>query len=592
MSSTTDTTLILHNRLFLELSQFIGGSEQWKPLDVTQKIISAALIGLDIPRASIWRLNDTLDLMECIALSSDGQFVHSQEITLKASDYPRYFHALTQERFIVADDAHTHPDTSEFSQSYLTPLNIFSMLDAPIRKNGRIVGILCCEQTLRPRSWSLLEQSFVAILADVAGRALAEEEARNAIEALVRAANTDALTGLFNRTKLMHDLRATQSPCLAIFDIDGFTDINDFYGYEIGNIVLAKLGENLTILAEKSGHVYRYGSDKFAILCEGKSQKDFTKMVESILDHTDIYSYAINDFVVPLKLSAALSFESQANIIHSIDILLKELKKQNLRIMIYNKSLGLEEKISNNIKWNKKIKDALVEDRIVSYFQPILNNRTLKIDKYESLVRLIDEDGQVIAPYTFLEIAKLSKQYLSITKKVIENTFEAFANEKAQFSINLTMEDILHPDITELLAYKMFDKRYHSRVVYEIVESESLEKADLVFAFIKNIKKFGCEIAIDDFGTGYSNFEYLVKLTPDYIKIDGSMIKEIISNPDSEEVVKTIIDFAKKRHLKTIAEFVSSREIFEKVLELGIDYSQGFYIGKPQPTLCKEFIPH
>jgi EAL domain-containing protein (putative c-di-GMP-specific phosphodiesterase class I) len=136
----------------------------------------------------------------------------------------------------------------------------------------------------------------------------------------------------------------------------------------------------------------------------------------------------------------------------------------------------------------------------------------------------------------------------------------------------------------------MSDKRYHSRIIYEIVESESLEKADLVFEFIKNIKKFGCEIAIDDFGTGYSNFEYLVKLTPDYIKIDGSMIKDITSNPDSEEVVKTIIDFAKKRHLKTIAEFVSSREIFEKVLELGIDYSQGYYIGKPQPTLCTKFI--
>jgi EAL domain-containing protein (putative c-di-GMP-specific phosphodiesterase class I) len=213
----------------------------------------------------------------------------------------------------------------------------------------------------------------------------------------------------------------------------------------------------------------------------------------------------------------------------------------------------------------------------------------MKIEKYESLVRLIDEDGKVIAPYAFLEIAKRSKQYLSITKKVIENTFETFANTAEQFSINLTMEDILNPDISELLTYKMFDKRYHSRIIYEIVESESLEKADLVFEFIKNIKKFGCEIAIDDFGTGYSNFEYLVKLTPDYIKIDGSMIKDITSNPDSEEVVKTIIDFAKKRHLKTIAEFVSSREIFEKVLELGIDYSQGFYIGKPQPTLCKEF---
>jgi diguanylate cyclase (GGDEF)-like protein len=434
-----------------------------------------------------------------------------------------------------------------------------------------------------------LEQSFAAVLADAAGRALAEEEAKTALDALAHAAHTDPLTGLFNRTKLMDDLAIAVSPCLALFDIDGFTDINDFYGYEVGNFILKELGKNLTLLAEKNHNVYRYGNDKFAILCEEENHKKFTRLVESILEHTDIYSYAINDFIIPLKLSSAVSFEPKTNIIHSVDILLKELKKQNRHMMVYDKSLGLEEQISNNIKWNKKIKDALIDDRIVNYFQPILNNYTMKIEKYESLVRLIDEDGKVIAPYAFLEIAKRSKQYLSITKKVIENTFETFANTAEQFSINLTMEDILNPDISELLTYKMFDKRYHSRIIYEIVESESLEKADLVFEFIKNIKKFGCEIAIDDFGTGYSNFEYLVKLTPDYIKIDGSMIKDITSNPDSEEVVKTIIDFAKKRHLKTIAEFVSSREIFEKVLELGIDYSQGFYIGKPQPTLCKEF---
>ena len=214
----------------------------------------------------------------------------------------------------------------------------------------------------------------------------------------------------------------------------------------------------------------------------------------------------------------------------------------------------------------------------------------MKIEKYESLVRLVGEEREIASPCCFLEIAKHSKQYIALSKKVIENTFDALCDEEAEFSINLTVEDILHPDITELLATKMRDTRFHSRVVYEIVESEGLKETDLVLKFINTIKQFGCKIAIDDFGTGYSNFEYLLKLTPDFIKIDGSMIKEIAFNPDSEEVVKTIIDFAKKRHLKTIAEFVSSREIFEKVLELGIDYSQGYYIGKPQPTLQREFF--
>ncbi|OYY32046.1 MAG: hypothetical protein B7Y52_05210 [Sulfurovum sp. 28-43-6] len=590
MPHTHDATLILHNQLLLELSQFIGGSKTRTYADVAPKIALAAHKGLNLPRASIWKLNAAMDVMECMALCIDGAFVDTSELVLLASEYPHYFTALGHERFIVADDAHTHPDTSEFSTGYLSEHHIFSMLDAPIRKNGKIVGILCCEQTLQARSWTLLEQSFAAMLADAAGRALAEEEAKNALDSLLYAAQTDTLTGLYNRNKLTQDLLSTVTPSLAVFDIDGFTDINDFYGYESGNIVLCELGKTIIKLIVPYGRVYRYGNDKFAILWEHNNKKEFINLVESVLDHTANHSYTINGFSIPVKLSVALSFEPQSNIIHSIDILLKELKKQNSRLMVYDKALELEEHIANNIKWNKKIKEALEENRIVNYFQPILNNQTLKIEKYESLVRLIDKEGEIAAPCCFLDIAKHSKQYIALSKRVIENTFDAFSEEEAGFSINLTMEDILHPDIKELLTDKMHDTRFHSRVVYEIVESEGLKETDLVLAFFDTIKQFGCEIAIDDFGTGYSNFEYLIKLTPDYIKIDGSMIKEIAFNPDSEEVVKTIIDFAKKRHLKTVAEFVSSKEIFEKVLELGIDYSQGYYIGQPQPTLHREFV--
>lgn len=588
MDQSIEKLLTLHNRLLLELSHYIGGNEIWDYREVSQKIIDIAREGIDVSRISIWNLNSAIDSMECLALSVDGSFVDVNGVSISAMEYPNYFNALRDERFIVADDAHTHPDTYEFSESYLTPLNIFSMLDAPIRKDGKIVGIVCCEQTQHPRAWSLLEQSFTAMLADSAGRALAEESARESLNALMHSIHTDSLTSLYNRTKLIEDLKDFQNIALAVFDIDDFTNINDFYGYDVGNAVLIQLSKNILLLSLGKGTLYRYNNDKFALLVHNETKKEVLSLVESILDHTNIYAYNINDFTVPVKLSAVLSFEPPESIIQSIDILRKELKKQNHRLMTYNKSLGLETKISNNITWNKKIKDALIEDRIVCYYQPILNNKTLKIEKYESLVRLIDKNGAIISPYHFLEVAKHSKQYIAITKKVIENSFEMFRDEDTQFSINLTMEDILNPEIAELLTYKMFDKKYHSRVVYEIVESEGLEQAEGVYEFIKNGKKFGCEIAIDDFGTGYSNFEYLIKLTPDYIKIDGSMIKEITTNLDTEEVVKTIVDFAKKRNLKTIAEFVHSREVFDKILELGIDYSQGYYIGEPQPTLDKE----
>ena len=172
---------------------------------------------------------------------------------------------------------------------------------------------------------------------------------------------------------------------------------------------------------------------------------------------------------------------------------------------------------------------------------------------------------------------------------MIENTFEKFRNLDAEFSINLTVEDILSDEIISLLDEKVKDERFATRVVYEIVESEGIENLEQVTEFIAKSKECSCSIAIDDFGTGYSNFDYLVKLSPNFLKIDGSMIRDIDTNRDSEEIVKTIIDFAKKRNMLTIAEFVSSKTIFDKVVSLGIDYSQGYYIGEPKEELLVEF---
>lgn len=589
MSAFIDNTLIVHNRLLLELSRFIGSDEQWSYLDVAKKILTIAAQGLEIPRVSIWSSSNNLDSLECLVLYEDGHFLENSDLTLKESDYPLYFQALKNERSIVAVDAHTHPDTAEFSKGYLTPLNIQSMLDAPIRKDGKIVGILCCEQTKRKRAWSLTEQSFAAMLADSACRALAEESARHSIEALKHSIYTDALTMLPNRTKLLEDLKETQNAALALFDIDGFTDINEFYGYDTGNYILCEVGKNISLFTQTKGCVYRYNSDKFALLLNETSREAFMLLTKNLLEAMNRHLYTFEEFAITLKLTTVISFEPKENIVHSIDILLKEAKKKNTHLLVYDQSLKLEEKISNNILWNKKIKEALLDGRIITYYQPIYNNKTKKIEKYETLVRMVAEDGSIISPYAFLEIAKRSKQYISITKVVIQKSFAMFAQKSALFSINLTVEDILSPEIRELLYEKMQDSRYHNRVIYEIVESEELEKTEIVLGFIEKMKSFGCKIAIDDFGTGYSNFEKLCKLTPSYIKIDGSMIKDVDKNLDNQELVKTIIDFAKKRNLETIAEFVHSKEVYKVVCSLGIDYSQGYYIGEPTPELLEEF---
>lgn len=133
------------------------------------------------------------------------------------------------------------------------------------------------------------------------------------------------------------------------------------------------------------------------------------------------------------------------------------------------------------------------------------------------------------------------------------------------------------------LKKKIKDYRIGHRLVLEIVESEGIENFDYVNRFIEDVKALGCKIAIDDFGTGYSNFEYLLKLKADYIKIDGSLIKNLDHDKDAELIVRLLLDFAKHQNIQTIGEFVHSDAVYQKVKSMGIDYSQGYYLGEPVP---------
>lgn len=397
----------------------------------------------------------------------------------------------------------------------------------------------------------------------------------------------DSLTGLGNRVKLIQDLTSSQQPALAIFDINGFSLVNDFYGHEIGNEVLIEFADHLSTIIGNKGNVYRYQSDKFALLLDEIVRKDFIDLALHLIARIESHEYHSQASKIPLKLLTAIAIEPAEKTLLCADMTLMEMKKRNLEFLVYDKSLGIEQDIQHNIDCNKEIIQALKDDRIICHYQPILDNQTQQVEKYESLVRLINEEGQTVLPGNFLQVAKKSKQYLTLSKEVISKTFQTFQNNDLVFSINLTIQDILDPEINRLIDSQLSDLRYFGRVIFEIVETETFEHEEPLLAFAEKIKQKGCSIAIDDFGTGYSNFDYLIRLNPKYVKIDGSLIQNIADDKNSEELVKTIVDFAKKRNQKTIAEFVCSQEVQDKVLELGIDYSQGFHIGKPSETLAR-----
>lgn len=401
-------------------------------------------------------------------------------------------------------------------------------------------------------------------------------------EKLDTIANTDTLTGLGNRYKLNNDIKESSSPALAVLNIDNFSQINDFYGEENGDLVIKEFGKKLQkSMDNKECCFYHIQGDEYAIFNQNISQEEFMKNLLQIKSRIADSVIKLDNEDITFNFTIGVSFEDKEKLFITADMALKIAKRENNDLIVYSSDISLNDEYENNIKWTKKIKEAIEHDKIVPVFQPIVNNETGRWEKYESLVR-IDDGDRLISPFFFLEISKKTKHYTKITKVMIEKTFEAFKDRDVEFSINLTVEDILNEKIKRFILEILKKYNIGDRVVFEIVESESIENFDEVLDFIQMIREYGCKIAIDDFGTGYSNFEYLLKLKTDYVKIDGSMIKNIDTNKDAQIVVSTMVEFAKKIGMKTIAEFVENELILNKVKELGVDYSQGYHFSAPK----------
>jgi len=199
---------------------------------------------------------------------------------------------------------------------------------------------------------------------------------------------------------------------------------------------------------------------------------------------------------------------------------------------------------------------------------------------------MLDKDGFPVSTLTFLEIAQKAKLYPQVTKIVIEKAFKTFENLPSfQFSINLTIDDILSKETSAFIYEKLENYSNTKNIIFEITESEEVSDYKVINNFIEKIKQYGVKIAIDDFGSGYANFEHIISIDADFIKIDGSLIKNIGSDKNARIITEAIISFSKKLGRQTITEYVHNEEVYEIVKELGADYSQGFYFGIPSPEL-------
>lgn len=405
-------------------------------------------------------------------------------------------------------------------------------------------------------------------------------------EQLINRQFTDQLTGLPNRLKLMQDLKAEAYSSLAIFNLDGFQELNKLYGYKVGDEILKSVAVYFSENFSKEQKLYKLPSDEFAVLCIMSCDEETCKeILTSLINKFTTTLFHISEHEIYLSMTVGVSYGSGMETLINADIALNKAKKSKLPFIFYDKSKHEEEDYATNQKTIKDLRYAVKHNLIIPYFQPIYNNETLKIDKYEVLMRIIDEQGEIISPYHFLDTAYKVKIYPELTKTIIRKAFAMFHDKDIKFSINLSIEDIRNSTTHTYILDMLSSFERPQNVIFEIVESEEVEDYTILTEFVKEIKKYGAHIAIDDFGSGYSNFMHVLELEASFIKIDGSIIKNILDDRNSQVLTKTIISMAKQLDIKVIAEFVSSKEIHDAVTLLGIDYSQGYYHGKPKPTL-------
>lgn len=403
------------------------------------------------------------------------------------------------------------------------------------------------------------------------------------LDGLLQDARFDRVTGLPTRVDLLTDLKQVEAQCLAVLDIRNFRHYADFYGLEFGDELL-RMFSNWTaeFLHEKRITVYRMYSDKFALIPKFKMLP--TVFEEHLLSFYQALSckkltIGNSDITLDVAIGMGVGRHKQLQLAESALSKAKAVYSGD-KVKVVCEQEFLEE---NRVNWIPKIQSALADHRIINYYQPIKSTCNSRPSYYEALVRLRDDDTD-LSPGLFLDKIKTTRYYCEITRFVIEQAVLASEAYQVAISVNISIEDILNPEIVGFIHY-VLEAHRKAQLIFEITETESTDDFSQVQAFVKEVRRLGGQVAIDDFGVGYSNFSRLISLQPDYLKIDGSIVQNLLHDVASSSILNGVIRICKELDIPIVAEFVENQEVNDYLCRQNIEYLQGYYIGKPAPEI-------
>lgn len=438
--------------------------------------------------------------------------------------------------------------------------------------------------------------------------ALSERDAK-----LLKLANHDVLTGLFNRRRFVEELKTKlsgvdgdkQQSALLFIDLDQFKYINDACGHPAGDRLIRKVADQLKRSVGEKGIVARFGGDEFVVLLGGTNKGATKSIAKMILEDMRRLVHREDDRLFHVHCSIGITMITgtqvdQDEIIAQADIACREAKEAGRnRLQFYNMTDREAQSLSADAGWMVKLREALDQDLFELRFQPISSIATGQITHHEVLLRFREKNGKLIGPDAFLPAAIRFGLMSEIDWWMIRQAAAAYAkhcvgNPRLKLSVNLSANAFETEDLAVYVGACLAEYAVPPHhIIFEITESLAVRHLDYVDEQIAALRKMGCQLALDDFGTGYSSFSYLQRLEVDYIKIDGTFIRELVKNPFDQKMVRMIAEIGREAGMKTIAEYVQSGAALALLSELGVDLAQGYFIGRPteQPVIKSMPIP-
>lgn len=579
---------------------------EWSKLDFEntqasiQKATEITSQTLEVSRVSLWRITPDAEMIICDDLYDSQSASHSQGAILHRKDYPNYFAALLRGELITASDAQHDPLTSEFTESYLKVFDIFSMLDVPIIRSGKVLGVVCHEHRKVVRTWEPEEQDFAMAMASTISLALEMERRQGLEEHLDYRANHDILTELPNRRlfldrlnqSIKHAQRYGRHVAILFIDLDHFKEINDSLGHLAGDQVLIHVATLMKQHLRNVDTIARLGGDEFCLMIDYLDDTDtISNVAEKVIQMLQL-PICIDRHELYVTCSIGISLyptdgTTSDALLRNADAAMYKAKNEG-RNRYHFYTSDMTDRAYERISLEAGIRRGLERDEFCVYYQPQFDAISGGMIGMEALVRWNHPEQGLVAPSVFIPLAIETGLIVQLDQFVIRSAMKQFCSwhhegfKPGTLSLNLTIRLLKQHNFVEILQQSLLDTGCSAEwIEFEVTENEVMDNPDEAIRVLSQIAGMGIRLAIDDFGTGYSSLTYLKRLPIHRLKIDQSFVREVSYNEEDRAIIKAIIALSKSLNLSIIAEGVETFEQKEFLIRNGCMHIQGFFFAKP-----------